>query len=348
MLLTSEAQIDQLVVHFVGNKSQEEGFKLSKSTISIAEDNLSELLKKYFLQPFKNQEYFHFKHETDLNLNEIYNYCDKVFADPDSFYLQTINITKHLYEQSTHPNVKSGEFYLVYFIGIKLDDETTDAIGLFKSETKETFLKVNQVVDNFDIETDNGININKLDKGCLIFNTDKEKGFRVCIVDNLNRGSEAQYWKDKFLNVIPRKDGYHYTNNYLDLCKNFVTEQMPAEFEVQKTDQIDMLNRSVNFFKKKENFDFNEFTNDVIQETQLIESFKDYKSRFQKERDVSIVDEFDISERAVKKQARVFKSVLKLDKNFHIYIHGNKELIEKGVDETTGMKFYKIYYKEES
>ncbi len=43
-----------------------------------------------------------------------------------------------------------------------------------------------------------------------------------------------------------------------------------------------------------------------------------------------------------------FKSVLKLDKNFHIYIHGDKELIEKGYDDAVGKKFYKIYYDEEA
>jgi hypothetical protein len=50
---------------------------------------------------------------------------------------------------------------------------------------------------------------------------------------------------------------------------------------------------------------------------------------------------------AVKKQERIFKSVLKLDKNFHIYIHGDRELIEQGMD-ADGRKFYKIYFEEES
>ncbi|MGN6534001.1 MAG: nucleoid-associated protein, partial [Ginsengibacter sp.] len=59
-------------------------------------------------------------------------------------------------------------------------------------------------------------------------------------------------------------------------------------------------------------------------------------------------DSFIISDTAVKKQARVYKSVLKLDKNFHIYIHGNKELIEKGYDEGMKMSYYKVYFKEEN
>ena len=53
-----------------------------------------------------------------------------------------------------------------------------------------------------------------------------------------------------------------------------------------------------------------------------------------------------ISAPAVKKQAKIFKSVLKLDKNFHIYIHGNREMIEQGV-EKDGRKFYKIYFEKE-
>ena len=57
---------------------------------------------------------------------------------------------------------------------------------------------------------------------------------------------------------------------------------------------------------------------------------------------------FKISKEMVKKQARIFKSVLKLDKNFHVYIHGNTNLIEKGYDEHVGKHFYKIYFDEES
>ena len=63
------------------------------------------------------------------------------------------------------------------------------------------------------------------------------------------------------------------------------------------------------------------------------------------ERDIRIEDEFGISDSAVKKQARSYKSVIKLDRNFHIYVHGNRNLLEQGEDEKG--KFYKVYYQEE-
>ena len=58
-------------------------------------------------------------------------------------------------------------------------------------------------------------------------------------------------------------------------------------------------------------------------------------------------DEFDISSPAVKKQQKVFKSILKLDRNFHVYIHGNREMIERGYDEERSMNYYKLYFEEE-
>jgi translation initiation factor 2A len=41
------------------------------------------------------------------------------------------------------------------------------------------------------------------------------------------------------------------------------------------------------------------------------------------------------------------RRVKELDKNFHIYIHGDRTKIEQGVDEN-GRKFYKIYYDQEA
>ncbi|MEZ4893945.1 MAG: hypothetical protein R2778_13135 [Saprospiraceae bacterium] len=49
----------------------------------------------------------------------------------------------------------------------------------------------------------------------------------------------------------------------------------------------------------------------------------------------------------MRKEFKVFKSVLKLDKNFHIYVHGRRDLIERGFDEQKGKKFYKVYYENE-
>lgn len=339
-------KIVSLILHFVGNRLADERFLFSRNKLVIDPD-LTVLLAHYFVSAFKSTEYFNFFHESDLNLNEVYVYASKIFDDPDCLHEQSVNLAKHLYEQSTHPKIKGGEFYTVYFKDCIVDGITTDAVGLFKSENKDTFLKVFPSGDGFEIESEKGVNINKLDKGCLIFNIEREKGYVVAVVDNTNKGAEAQYWIDDFLHVRPRRDEYHHTQNILTLCKNFITKELPQQFEVSKADQVDYLNRSVQFFKERDNFDMQEFANEVMGQPAVIERFNQFKQDYQQEQEVELSDQFTISAPAVKKQARVFKSVIKLDKNFHIYVHGNRQLIEQGVDED-GRKFYKIYYQEEN
>lgn len=346
MLYTEYIEIKSVTLHQVGNKLNAEGIKNSKYVLDL-NDAIKSILTSYFFAPFKSNEYHNFFHESDLNLNEVFVYASQIFDNPDSLYDQSVNLAKHLYEQSVHPKIKGGEFYTVYFKDCILDGQTVDAIGLFKSENKDTFLKVYPAGDGFNIESEKGVNINKLDKGCLIFNTERENGYVVAVVDNTNRGVEARYWMDDFLHVKPRQDEYHDTHNLLSLCKNFVTKELPQQFELSKADQADLLNRSVQFFKDNNNFNLRDFGNEVMEQPDVIASFTNYKDAFQKEREIAIADNFTISDSAVKKQSRVFKSVIKLDRNFHIYVHGNRELIEQGVDEE-GRKFYKIYYSEES
>ena len=84
----------------------------------------------------------------------------------------------------------------------------------------------------------------------------------------------------------------------------------------------------------------------LFEEFYLIESFQKFNQTYRQENEVELADNFKISSQAVKKQSRIFKSVLKLDRNFDIYIHGDKNLIEKGT-EKDGRKYYKIYYQEE-
>ncbi|NVN94377.1 MAG: nucleoid-associated protein [Bacteroidetes bacterium] len=346
MINSDFAKLENTILHKIGNKLNEEGIRFSKSPI-ITDDEINNLLLKYFFSPFKQNEYFNLYHDTDIKLNEIYSYVSAIFTDNQELFNQSVNIAKHLYEQSVHPKIKNGEIYVTYFKDCMLDGENMDAIGIFKSETRDTYLKVYPSSDGFKIDSETGININKLEKGCLIFNTEAEKGYVVALVDNLSKGSEAQYWIDNFLHVKTREDEYHHTQNALNLCKNFVVESLPKEYDVTKADQADMLNQSLQFFKENETFSLDNFAENVMKHPQIIETFKQYKQNYENENEIKIADDFDISETAVKKQSRVMKSVIKLDKNFHIYIHGKREMIEKGFDENTGMHFYKLFYKEE-
>ena len=344
MITYLDAYISTNSLHFVGNKIADEGISLSKNTIVI-DHKLEQSLISYFLTPFDSEEFYQFHHESDLALNEVYTYVSKIFDNEKQLYEQSVNLAKHLYEQSTHPKIKGGEFYTVYFKDCILDSETLDAVGLFKSENKDTFLKVLQENDNFNLQTEKGINIKKLDKGCLIFNKDRDSGYIVAIVDNAGKGVEARYWLNDFLHVRRRKDEYTNTQNFMTLAKNFVTQELPKELGTSKADQIDLLNKSLDFFKDKDTCDIDDFTNEVMIDPDIIEKFHHYKQRCEDESGTSINNSFSISETARKKQQRSFKRVIQLDKKIKIVIDGNSQNIEQGTDKKG--KFYKVYYNEE-
>lgn len=346
MIEVAGSSIITFSVHQVNSKMLEQGVHLSKRPVDSNED-LNATLNSYFTLPFKSGEYFNFYHESDINLNEVFVYVSNIFDNPECLHEQSVSLAKHLYEHSVHPKIRGGEFYTVYFKDCIVNGTTCDAVGLFKSENKDTFLKVYPAGDGFEIESQQGVNINKLDKGCLIFNTEKESGYVVAVVDNINRGAEARYWINDFLHVRPRKDEYHHTQNVLTMCKNFITKELPTQYEVSKADQADYLNKSVKFFKENEEFDMSVFANEVIAQPDVIEQFNQFKKEFEQSQEVSVSNNFTISTPAVKKQSRIFKSVIKLDRNFHIYVHGNRQLIEQGKDEN-GRKYYKIYYEQEA
>jgi len=344
MLYFHDTELLNIAVHFVGNKVQEEPLNVSDNELAL-HDSIRALLREYFTKFFKEQPYEQFFHETNLHLNECFVFAREIFEDPEKLFFNSIKLAKHLYATSDHPNIKSGELYVTYFEQVYVDDEICDAIGVFKSENRETFLRVYPENNNYRIESEKGVNINKLDKGCLILNLDEETGYKVVVIDQTNKNNDAQYWTHKFLKVRPKKDNYYHTQNYMMMCREFAMEAFPSS---SKAEKLSLASETEKFFKEQDLFDKLSYQEKVLQEPEIINAFEDYKSNYQQERDVEIIDEFDVSPSAVRKLKRVFKSVIKLDKNFHIYVHGNRDLIRKGFDEESGLHYYQVFYKEES
>jgi hypothetical protein len=345
MIDSSLTNIQQVSAHYIGNPTNSESLRLSEAPMEVNDEMVHQLLRTYFLSNFTTPEYYTFTFSNeDFTLNPIYKFAMDIFQEPESFHENSVNLAKHLYGATQHPNIKAGELYIAYFDSIEVQNMSVEAIGIFKSENKENYLKLSP---QFSMSADEGINIKKLDKGCLILNAEKEEGYKVLIVDNINK-SDAHFWKHDFLNVKPRSDAFHHTNNFMKLTKQYVEDQLAEEFSVSKADKIDLLNRSMDFFRSKEEFSKAEFEVDVLGNADVIESFRNYGNNFMTTNNLDPMDNFEISVQAVKRQARVFKSILKLDKNFHIYIHGSRELIEKGFDEVTGKHFYKLYFDSES
>ncbi|MCF8448253.1 MAG: nucleoid-associated protein [Taibaiella sp.] len=345
----SDAVLKYVSAHYIGNKGNGQDLITSKKPFTLHADELAIITQAFFGKFNLESDKYAFSHGSSLSYNEVYNFCLESLADEGTLQANAVNLAKHLYENTTHPKVKAGELYVCYFGNCLVNGAFVDAMGMFKTENKSSFLDIDTESKDFTLNLRTGADVSRFDKACIVLPTNAEKGFDVLIYDsNGNRGDEAQFWREGFLGVVPQATEYYHTNQFMGLAKEFITAQLPQEYDIEKTGQIDLLNKSVEYFRANEAFDKKQFAADVFEDKRIIKSFKEFESSYTEMNEIELPDNFDISVQAVKKQVRVFKSVLKLDKNFHVYIHGDKSLIEKGVDEKTGKKFYKIYYDEEN
>lgn len=347
MINFENCEIANIVIHNIGNKYEGGELILSGNSFLPEDEDVVGILKNYFLSSFKKDAFYNFlPYEGEFQNNPVYGSVSAVFSDEYRFYEESVAIAQHLFEQSNNPNIKPGELYVVYFRNCNVEEGVCDAVGIFKSETKDTFLKIIMNQDTYQLASESGINIRKLDKACLIFNVNAENGYKVSILDKTNN-KEAVYWMTDFLGLQPANDSYFQTVNYLNLCKDFVKDIYNKENDVPRADQIDMLNRSMDFFKGAEVFSEDRFKEEVVREPEVIDAFEHFKKQYEEEKEIPLSDTFPVSDYAVKDEKKYFRHVLKLDKNFHVYIHGQRKYIEKGYDTARDMNYYKLYFREE-
>ena len=342
MIEFDEVVVNNLIYHRFGTEGNLS--YVNTEEYNIKDELEEEVIRRIFVKPFASSVItYEFTHDVDLKMNVLFNLVRDIYQE-ESFLMRSQEIYQHLKSVSKHPNIKDGDLFVVKYDNVKMDNNYYQALGIYKVETKENFIETSYSdTSKIGLNIKQGIGSKKLDKAVLVVFA--EEPYTVFIIDNAS--TETDYWVNEFVKVDFRKDYVNSTNQFLDFTKAFITEQIPSEYEVSKAEQIDLLNRSVDYFKKHDTFEKEEFEQAVFQNDNVIESFHSFDQSYSEEKDLVINDSFEISPHAVKKQARAFKSVLKLDKNFHIYIHGDKELIERGEDKD-GRKFYKIYYNEES
>ncbi|WP_299531274.1 nucleoid-associated protein [Ulvibacterium sp.] len=349
MLNLYSTQIETISLHRVGNKNKNEGIFLSEESL-ILNDETTGLLKEYFFKPFREKEenYFKLSHEVDLEFNELFKIVTEIFKDRDGIHLNSKKIATHLFEQSNHPHIKSGEVYVAYLTGIMLDNTKVDAVGIFKSELKHDFLQFKERSGNLDIVIQQGINVNKLDKGCLIFNVHQEEGYKVLSVDS-NR-YDTKYWLENFLGVDVLADENFYTKNYLKFCQNFAKDVvLPAE---DKQQEVLFMNKAVNHFAKNDAFEESNFLNEVMENPELIPEFKHYKVEKGPKYSIEDVSNFDIANKAVSDARKKIKNVINLDTNIQIKLdfinpESAEKFVEKGWDEERQMYYYLVYFNKE-
>jgi len=340
----SMASISKLIVHLIGNKAKDEATFFSSQLADISSPVTEQHLSKFFFSSFKFDLSYKFVHDAEINLNEIYNYSSKIFSNEDEFLRQSENIAKHLYNVSTHPNIKKGELYIALINNCIVDGVSSNILGIFKSETKDIYLDVIDEHEKFNISYKKGININQLDKGCLICDLGRNLPPKVFIVDTSK--NDAYYWKKLFLNVVENTNEYTNTSTVLKTCKQFVKK---ACNDIEPTEKITLLNDSLKYFETHNSFEIDDFASKIFKDQSKSSDFKSYlecttQNKFYEKA-------FDISPKAVTIVKKSIKNFIKLDSNVEIHINTRadtlEEIVERGYDSDKQMNYYKIYFNSE-
>src|SRR5690606_15108601 len=349
MITRKNASISKFIIHKGGNKFNDTKNAFSEKTVDF-DEAIYNLMLPFLLRPFGSvvQSYC-FNHHANISLNEINSYSKQIFDDEDAFVDVSKHIVTHLYEQSTSANIKTGDVLVVMFEGIEFNEITTNALGIFKIETKVDFFQTYLENNSYDVLVQKGISSKKVDKGCLILNQTDAEGNIILSVDN--NSYDAQYWTNQFLNIKYADDANSHTQQYIELCKEFSTEILKTSYGAQE--QNTFLAKTIDFFKENEIVNIERFKEEVFQEDKHKSLFDDYKKTFEDEQNIVMRNQFDVAEAVVNKEKKKIKTDIKLDTNIQIKLdidapEASSEYLERGFDDEKKMYYYKVFFNVES
>jgi len=348
MLKTSNAYIAKATLQRVGNKLSQELSYTTEEEIVFSEEEEA-LLKGFFLRSIKSSlELMKFSHHVSLDYNTVYDNSKKYFDREISFIEYSNHILNHLYEKSNHPQIKTGELFVIHFEGFQFQEITTDAIGIFKIENKIDYLKFHHQDKDLDFTINKGVKLQKIDKGCLIIPTELSDGYRVISIDN--NSYDANYWKQSFLGLEEVLNDSYQTKHHLHLLSSF------SNTLVENNDtyaQKEFMSQGIQLFNDHEVISKDLIEEELLSPFDVVDSYAQFKHQYNKENNLDLEEHFNVSNNTLKKEKRKIKNQINLDTNIQIKLdisdgEALKEHIEKGYDADRKMHFYKVYYNEET
>ncbi|WP_193214060.1 nucleoid-associated protein [Luteolibacter marinus] len=351
----TSAAATKLVLAKVGHPQRDEPLQTSKQVFVVDEADRS-TLTGIFLKPFRNLAGYRFNHHSSLDQHEMNSCAKAIFESPDGLLEKGCDIAKRLYSKSNHPNIKSGDLCISLVEDVEVNGEPTQAICILKSESVVPFLSISTKDGDLELHTEQGINPEKIDKGCLILNHHPHKGFHVLTFDR--SGSDSRFWVRDFLGVVSVTDSPFLTNKYADMAVAFVKEEEKAKKQAAEETADDgtppwetatAARDALAYFEEKEQFSLQEFEEQVLRTPEAVEKFKEHRAKVEEEQGQRFEDSFEISKKDVSKAKKRISTVVKLDTGIEIHVKPGavdqpEDVLERGFDTSKGMKFIKVYF----
>ncbi|HRJ09909.1 MAG TPA: nucleoid-associated protein [Prosthecobacter sp.] len=347
-LRLNTATATRIVLAKVGNPQRQEPLQTSRQVFDIAEAD-QEVLTALFLKPFKNLIAHRFVHHASLDHHEMHRCSRALFADPSRMLETGVEIARRLHAKSNHPNIKSGDLCIVFIKEIHIEGELVNGLCILKSESVVPFLSITTQDGDLHLSTQQGIQPEKIDKGCLILDYQGAKGGYVLTFDR--SGEDTKFWVREFLGVEAVPDSAFLTNAYAKMAVSFIEEHKPAG-DTPPWDTCNAAREALAYFEEREQFDLGEFEQEVLKSPDAVAAFEDHRARVVEEQGQPLDTRFEISKKDITKAKRRIGAVLKLDTGVEIHVKStlsteHDPVLERGYDDAKGMKFVKVYYKEQ-
>ncbi len=348
MIDTKNAYIAHICLQKVGHKLREEPTIYAEQSMEVDEKKEEDLVP-FLLNPIKkNLEINRFTHYTEkLEFNVLYNHCKQLFDGEVDFIDFSHEALSHLYEKSLHPQIKSGEVFIVMFENLQFEDMPCRGIGIYKLENKKKFIRFDES-EGIDYHIWKGYKLEGIDKACMILDVYRDEGFRVYSIDDKN--TESEYWKKSFLEIDLIKDNNYHTKKYMELLTNFSEDVVLNQTD--KKQQAEFLSNSIHLFNTNDVVDNQLIEEKVMNQFELVDEFKAYKKNYSDDNKIDFVESFEVSVPTLVKESKKIKSEIKLDTKISIKLDvtdpdAAEEYLERGFDEDKKMYYYKVYFNQE-
>lgn len=350
-LRLNTASATHVVLAKVGNPQRDEPLQTSKEVFPITEAD-QPTLTGIFLKPFKNLMAHRFTHHSSLDQHEMNNCVKAIFESKDGLFEKGVEIAKRLYSKSNHPNIKAGDLCIAHIKEAQVDDQFVQGLCILKSESVVPFLSISTRDGDLQISTEQGINPDKIDKGCLILDHWSKKGYYVLTFDR--SGSDSRFWVRDFLGVEAVPDAAFLTNAYAKMAVSFLEEEQAATSteDTPPWETCAAAKDALDYFDEREKFDLEEFEDEVLKTPEAKTKFQEHRARLEEEQGQPLETSFEISKKDVTKAKKRINAVLKLDTGVEIHVKpGNasegEPMLERGYDDSKGMKYIKVFFNKD-
>lgn len=340
---TSATKIEELFIQSV-TKADSGVQSTPLSRLSLRDRSMESSLLKLLIKPIDLQYAYQFALQA-RDQEVLSDWIGQWINDTHTLSQTSQKISDKLIHASTHPNIKTGHLLIAHVTGLHIDGEQRYALIICKLERSARYLNISWMGSQPQLSFADGFSTAQVDKiACISFHDEMEQPI-IYIRDRSNPES-AQFWTSEFLGVQPVQNERYWTEYVANKTKAFISHEMPNEASEGLIDRVSLLSQARQYLSQSATYEESSYASQLFADEQRAEAFQSYLHESAGDARESVPHQFTPDRQWVNRRGQYFRSVIRLDKNFHIYIHGSRDRIERGIDDQ-GRKFYKLYYDDE-